>query len=319
MKVTGTIAQHIQEIFRCIQGGQGWCKDEGQVYVALLDHWAVLKDYELKHQLLKNLVLRYATIERNLAELNSKLVELNQLKNRFLGFAAHDLRNPLSSIRGLSEIMLTEMTGPLTEEQREFLSTIYAASRDMLALVNDLLDISVIESGRLDLKIQQDSMKTLIRERLRIFKLAAESKGIQFSTDFEDLPEVPFDRNRIAQVIDNLVGNAVKLAPAESTIEVRLWQQAGFAKVSVEDEGPGIAAEDQPLIFGEFQRIGGQNPSGEKGTGLGLAIAKRIIEAHRGYLEVRSTLGVGSTFSFAIPAEVEHGASQEAQGDYCRG
>jgi two-component system, sensor histidine kinase and response regulator len=312
MKATETIARYIQDIVKCIQDGRGWSQDEGQVYIALLDHWAVLKDYELKHQLLKNLVLRYATIERNLAELNDKLVELNQLKNRFLGFAAHDLRNPLSSIRGLSEIMLTEMTGPLTEEQREFLSTIYSASRDMLALVNDLLDISVIESGRLDLKIRLDSFKAVIRERLRIFKLAAESKGIRFTTAFGGLPDVPFDRNRIAQVIDNLVGNAVKVAPAESTIAIRLWEDAGFAKVSVQDEGPGIAPEDQPLIFGEFQRIGGQDPSGEKGTGLGLAIAKRIVEAHRGYLELQSALGVGSTFSFAIPMEEEHGGSQEA-------
>lgn len=307
MKVTEVIA-------KCIQDGRGWCRDESSVYLALLDHWAILKDYELKHQLLKNLVLRYATIERNLAELNEKLVELNQLKNRFLGFAAHDLRNPLSSIRGLSEIMLTEMTGPLTEEQREFLSTIYAASRDMLTLVNDLLDISVIESGRLDLKIRLDSLKVLIRERLRIIKLAAESKGIRFITDFGGLPDVPFDRNRIAQVIDNLVCNAVKLAPAESTIGIRLWEDEGFARVSVQDEGPGISPEDQPLIFGEFHRIRGQEPNSERGTGLGLAIAKRIVEAHRGHLEVQSALGVGSTFSFAIPMEEEHGGSQEAQG-----
>jgi two-component system sensor histidine kinase/response regulator len=152
----------------------------------------------------------------------------------------------------------------------------------------------------------------LIRERLRIFKLAAESKGIHFTTDFKELPEVPFDRNRIAQVIDNLVSNAVKAAPAESRIGVRLWEDAGFAKVSVQDEGPGIALEDQPLIFGEFQRVGGKNSSTEKGTGLGLAIAKRIVEAHRGHLQVQSALGVGSTFSFAIPTEEEHGGSQEA-------
>lgn len=312
MKVTDIIAECIRD---------GWSSDQeaDKVFVALLDHWAVQKDYELKHQLLKNLVLRYATTERNLTELNDKLIELNQLKNRFLGFAAHDLRNPLSSIRGLSEIMLTEITGALTEEQREFLSTIYAASRDMLALVNDLLDISVIESGRFDLKIQSDSLKTLIRERLRILKLAAERKSIHFIMEFAELPDVPFDRNRIAQVIDNLIGNAVKFSPAESTIRVRFWRDGKFARVSVQDEGPGIAPDDQHRIFGEFQRIEGSGHGVEKGTGLGLAIARRIVEAHQGVLEVQSTLGVGATFSFAIPMEDQHGGSEKAQSADCGG
>jgi two-component system sensor histidine kinase/response regulator len=310
MKVTEAISA-------CIFEGECPDNESGQLFTTLLEHWAVQKDYELKNELLKNLVLRYATVERQLAELNEKLMELNQLKNRFLGFAAHDLRNPLSSIRGLSELMLSDITGPLAEEQREFLSTIYAASRDMLELVNDLLDISVIESGRLDLNIRRDSLKAVIRERLRILKLPAERKDIRFVTDFQNLPEVPFDRNRMAQVIDNVIGNAVKFSPTGSEITIRMFDESGMAIVSVHDEGPGIAIEDQQRIFGEFQKIRVQSPGGEKGTGLGLAIAKRIVEGHRGILEVQSEVGVGTTFRFAIPMEEEHGASEEAQSAYC--
>jgi two-component system sensor histidine kinase/response regulator len=307
MKVTDAISN-------CILEGECPENDNGQLFTTLLEHWATQKDHELKHELLKNLVLRYATVERELAELSDKQMELNQLKNRFVGIAAHDLRNPLSSIRGLSELMLSDITGPLAEEQREFLSTIYAASRDMLNLVNDLLDISVIESGRLDLKIQRDSLKLLVRERLHIVKLLAERKDIRFVTDFQKLPDVPFDRNRLSQVVDNLIGNAVKYSPVGSTITVRLFEAGGMAVVGVSDEGSGIAPEDQQRIFGEFQKIRVQHAEAEKSTGLGLAIAKRIVEGHRGVLTVRSEVGSGSTFSFAIPMEEDHGGREEAEG-----
>jgi two-component system, sensor histidine kinase and response regulator len=310
MKVTDAISN-------CILEGVCPENDNGQLFTTLLEHWATQKDHELKHELLKNLVLRYATVERELAELSTKQMVLSQLKNHFLGFAAHDLRNPLSSIRGLSELVLSDIAGPLTDEQREFLSTIYAASRDMLNLVNDLLDISVIESGRLDLKIQRDSLKLLVRERLRIMKLLAERKDIRFVTDLQKLPDVPFDRNRMAQVIDNLIGNAVKFSPAGSSIIVRVFEAGGMAVVNVSDEGPGIAPADQQRIFGEFQKISVQHAEGEKGTGLGLAIAKRIVEAHQGILAVQSEEGAGSTFSFAIPMEEHYGGCEEAEGVDC--
>jgi two-component system sensor histidine kinase/response regulator len=307
MKVTDAISN-------CIVEGVCPENDSGQLFTTLLEHWATQKDHELKHELLKNLVLRYATVERELAELSDKQMELNQLKNRFVGIAAHDLRNPLSSIRGLSELMLSDITGPLAEEQREFLSTIYAASRDMLNLVNDLLDISVIESGRLDLKIQRDSLKLLVRERLHIVKLLAERKDIRFVTEFQNLPAVPFDRNRLSQVVDNLIGNAVKYSPVGSAITVRLFEAGETAIVSVSDEGPGIAPENQQRIFGEFQKIRVPHAEAEKSTGLGLAIAKRIVEGHRGILTVQSEVGSGSTFSFAIPMEEDYGGREEAEG-----
>jgi len=285
----------------CARDRTHYSEAEAKLYGQILNYWAVLKDYELRNQLLKSLVLDYAALERQIANMNDKLVEADQLKNRLLGFVAHDLRSPLSAVRGLSEIMLSDMIGQLTAEQREFVSTIQTASSEMLALVNDLLDISVIESGRLDLRIGQCALAPLILERLKIFRVAAENKGINFVTDFRNVREAAVDRRRIAQVIDNLIGNAVKFSPANTAIRIGLCEDAGFVRVSVEDEGPGIAPENHQLIFGEFRKIAGDGPTSKANIGLGLAIAKRIIEAHLGELSVKSALGLGSTFSFAIP------------------
>jgi two-component system sensor histidine kinase/response regulator len=269
----------------------------------LMEYWATEKDYELKNQLLKGLVLKYAAAERDLVELNAKLVELNQLKNRFLGFAAHDLRNPLISIRGLSEMLLCEAAGALGDEQKELLATINTASSEMLTLVNDLLDISVIESGKIELRIKHGSLVKLVQERIRINKILAEKKRIRLHEDFDEMPYVPFDANRIGQVIDNLIGNAVKFSPPDSNIFISVCQEGTMARVSVRDAGPGLAKEEQTLAFGEFQKLKVLPTGGEKGTGLGLAIAKRIVEAHRGIVQVESQQGAGAIFSFFIPME----------------
>jgi two-component system, sensor histidine kinase and response regulator len=285
-----------------------------RLFTLLLEYWAKEKDYELDNQLLKTLVLKYAAAERELVELNERLLELNQLKNKFLGFAAHDLRNPLISIRGLSDIMLSEAMGKLTEEQKEFLATINTAGTEMLALVNDLLDISVIESGKIELSIKSASFEQVIKDRIRMNIFLADRKQISLHEEYAELPRVPMDVNRIGQVFDNLLGNAVKFAPVGSNVFISAAAEGTMAKVSVRDEGPGIANDDQQRIFGEFQKIGISSAGGEKGTGLGLAIAKRIVEAHRGVLQVESQNGAGSTFSFAIPMEDCHDANEPPQG-----
>jgi signal transduction histidine kinase len=230
-----------------------------------------------------------------------KLVELNQLKNKFLGIAAHDLRNPLSSIRGFSEILLSEGAGPLSEEQKEFLTIIYHASEGMLALVNNLLDISVIESGKLDLQLKRQPLQKLLAERLRMSRIIGEKKQIGLQATCEEIPDVLVDGNRIAQVIDNLIGNALKFSPPGSMVYITLRREGEAAKISVRDQGPGISPQDQAKMFGEFQRLSAKPTGGEKSSGLGLAIVKKIVEAHKGSLGVESQLGLGSTFFFTIP------------------
>ncbi|HXW69266.1 MAG TPA: histidine kinase dimerization/phospho-acceptor domain-containing protein, partial [Dissulfurispiraceae bacterium] len=153
-----------------------------------------------------------------LEKTNKELSELNLLKNKFLGIAAHDLRNPLSSINGLTEVLLTNVFGPLTDEQKEYLTIINTTSNEMLFLVNDLLDIAVIESGKIELDVQPHSLTKLLLDRIRLSSVIAEKKGIVISHETGDLPEVSFDLKRIAQVIDNLIGNAIKFSPAGSGI-----------------------------------------------------------------------------------------------------
>ncbi|MCK8600938.1 sensor histidine kinase [Desulfoferrobacter suflitae] len=262
----------------------------------LLEYWATEKDYELKNQLLNNLTKKHADSTR-------KLVELNQQKNRFLGIAAHDLRNPLTSIRGLSEILLSEADGPLSKEQREYLGVIHSASSGMLTLVNNLLDISVIESGKFDLDTSIGSLKSLIEERIRIHKVLAKKKNILLVEALPDIGEQRFDSSKIAQVVDNLLSNAIKFSPRGRHIYIDLSHAGDQARVSVRDEGPGIPLEHQETIFGEFHRLKARPTGGEKSTGLGLAIAKRIVEAHGGTLQVESQVGTGATLSFTLPIE----------------
>jgi len=272
----------------------------------LLEYWAIELDYEIKSQLLNKLLLKYAAAMR-------KLVELNQLKSRFLGIAAHDLRNPLTSIRGLSEILLAAATGPLNEDQKEYLTIINSASDGMLALVNNLLDIRVIESGNLELQVRQDSLQEVLTERIRIYRNLAKEKSIHIIDSFSDVPSFSFDRNKIAQVVDNLLGNAIKFSPPGTRVTISLGADSNVARVGIQDEGSGIPEEDQAKIFGEFQRSRTRPTGGEKSTGLGLAIAKKIVEAHHGTLGVRSLAGWGSLFTFTLPLGHYNDGSQETE------
>lgn len=262
----------------------------------LVDYWAMEKDHELKHELLMQLVLRYAALER-------ELVRLNQLKNRFLGLAAHDMRNPLASIRGLAEVLLCDECQPLTTTQRELIATIHSASDGMLNLVNDILDLAAIESGRIQLQLEPSSLQCVMEERVRVNRVLAEKKRIALQESLSDLPPIPFDRNRIGQVIDNLLGNAIKYSPLGSSVLISLTRINGTAVVSVKDQGPGISEEDQVKLFDEFERLSARPTGGEKSTGLGLSIAKQIVEAHRGAMHIESEVGTGTTFSFSLPME----------------
>lgn len=245
--------------------------------------------------------LRLRHLMKELETRNRELVDLNDLKNKFLGMASHDLRNPLASIRGFSEILLDDGDDLPQETREEFLKIIYSVSDNMSNMVNDLLDISVIESGKLELQLQPGSLKKLTEERIRIHETIAEKKKIAFHTSFADVPDFPFDPNRISQVLDNLIGNAVKFSPFDKKIFISLEREGEMAKVSVRDEGPGILPEDQKKLFQHFQKLSARPTGGETSSGLGLAIVKKMVEAHHGVVGVHSQAGSGATFSFKIP------------------
>lgn len=193
--------------------------------------------------------------------------------------------------------------GYVSEDQKEFLQIIHSTSEEMLTLVNDLLDVSVIESGKLELQCQKGSINSLIEDRIKINKVIAKKQNITLHSDLAEIPESMFDPNRITQVMDNLISNAIKFSPHDLNIYVTSKMHNNMVRVSVKDEGPGISKEDQSRLFGEFQRLAAQPTDGEKSTGIGLSIVKKIVEVHGGTISVFSKLGEGATFSFELPKD----------------
>ena len=234
-------------------------------------------------------------------EAEERLKELNKLKDTYLGIAAHDLRNPLSSIRGMSQ-MLVEME--LDDgTKRSFLESIYRVSNQMLTLVNDLLDVSVIESGKFDLRLTEENLSKLAKERAELVAGSAEKKQIKLTTDLQEVSNSLFDPDRMRQVIDNLLTNAIKFSPAGTTVDLACRQTKQSLEISVADQGPGIPSEDIDKLFGTFQKLSVQPTAGEKSTGLGLSIVKQIVNAHGGEITVDSKVGKGSVFTVRIPVE----------------
>lgn len=231
-----------------------------------------------------------------------KLAELNKEKNRFLGIAAHDIRNPLSHIKGFSKLLIE---GNLSkEEQKDFLDIIHSSSEELLRLVNDMLDVSAIESGKFSMNKTWGDMTKLIKRRVYLNQAIAEKKGIKIETDLTPVTEAYFDSDRISQVLDNLLSNAIKFSPKNSSIKVFLKSDNINVIVEVKDEGPGIPKNEQAKLFGEFQKLSTKTTSGEKSTGLGLAIVRKIVEVHGGQICLgNSANNKGSNFVFTIPVK----------------
>jgi signal transduction histidine kinase len=241
------------------------------------------------------------TRTEELTRANQKLVELNDLKNKFLGMASHDLRNPLASIRGFSKYLLEKGKQVKEETRDEFLTTIKTVSGNMLELISNLLDISVIESGQLKLEPEITSMQKLVEEKIHLQQILADKKNISLHTEFGDVSEFSFDANRMGQVVDNLLSNAVKYSPPEKDVFVELSCKEDKVRFSVRDQGPGISHEERDKLFQHFQKLSAKPTGGESSSGLGLAIAQRIVEEHGGSIGVESEPGEGANFYFELP------------------
>lgn len=277
-------------------------KDENIHDTVLFSVNQALDKYYLQKQNIK-LMKALEKTNNELREKNTELMELNQLKNKFLGIAAHDLRGPLSGIIGLSGILLEKHIQMPSDRVDECVKMIHTTAKNMLQLVNELLDISVIESGKLELKPQKGSLRKLISDRIRMNKIQADNKNLTIQVNFEDIPDCWFDPIRIAQVFDNLMSNAIKYSPRDTQITIGICQEKDKIKVSVQDQGPGISPDDQDRVFGEFQKLSARPTGGESSTGLGLAIAKKMIEAHHGSIHVESIAGKGANFYFLLPIQ----------------
>ena len=222
---------------------------------------------------------------RMLAEQQKALVEqlskADAAKNRFLGMAAHDLRNPLAGIRGLSEFLLDDSMGTLSEDQLDLVNNIQTASQGMLQLVNELLDLATIESGELKIDRKNTDLIELSGKSIFFAKINAEKKGT--TIEFDPSPtsaEISVDPEKIKQVIDNLLSNAIKYSPPSSNVRIELNSTENEQSISVKDQGPGIPDGERDKLFKDFGRLSVQPTAGEKSTGLGLAICRKIVEAH---------------------------------------
>lgn len=242
------------------------------------------------------------TAQRELAKKNVELGKLNDQKNQFLGMAAHDLRNPLSVILTLSEFLLDKSMKITPNEQEEFIRRIRSSSEFMLRLVNDLLDISKIEAGKLALDLEPIDLGAVIEDNLALNRILADKRQIKLSLiQDKSIPRMMLDPAKIEQVLNNLIVNAIKFSPAGGAVEVRLVKSENDVTISVSDQGPGIPEGEFHKLFNPFEKTSAKSPTKEKGTGLGLAIVKKIVSGHQGRIWVESHVGKGSTFHVTLP------------------
>jgi len=243
-----------------------------------------------------------ANLQREMVKKNAALTKLNEEKNRLLGMAAHDLRSPLGIIQVYSEFLETEAAPSLSEEHREFITTIKDTCRFLLRMVSDLLDVTAIESGTLRLERAPCDLPALIAHNVALNRVLAGPKRIAVEFDPpKDFPLACLDPEKIGQVLNNLIGNAVKFSHPGTSVRVTLGHEDGSARIAVEDQGQGIPAADLSSLFKPFGKASVRGTAGEKSTGLGLAIARRIVEGHGGKISVTSKVGKGSQFVFCVP------------------
>ena len=236
-------------------------------------------------------------------EIQQKSNELeiaNRHKSEFLANMSHELRTPLNAIIGFSEVLLQGIFGETNEKQKEYLEDVLASGKHLLALINDILDLSKIEAGRMDLDLSTFSLANALDSGMTIIRERATRHGITLHAVVPaDLPPIQADERKVKQVLYNLLSNAVKFTPDGGRIDVRVLRANAHVRIEVHDNGIGIAPEDQQRIFEEFRQVGRERS--REGTGLGLTLTKRFVELHGGEIDVVSAPGKGSTFSFTIP------------------
>lgn len=233
-----------------------------------------------------------------------QLSRANAAKNKFLGMAAHDLRNPLASIRGLSEFLREGAVGPLTPDQVELVDTIHGAAQSMLDMVNELLDVATIESGELKVALEAHNLVDVLAKSVALTNMEAVKK--QTRVVFEPHAAsvvIMIDAPKMKQVVDNLLSNAVKYSPPGSTVTavIGLNPDASSCYFAVRDQGPGIPENERDKLFKDFSRLSAKPTGGEKSTGLGLAICRKIVEAHRGTIAAENLPGRGCEFRVILP------------------
>lgn len=238
--------------------------------------------------------------QKELARTNVELEKGSRLKNEFLSDMSHELRTPLNAVIGFSELLLGDTYGQLAPTQRDRVTDIATAGRQLLALVNDILDLSRIEAGRVELKVTDIDLRSTVEDACTLMVPIADQKKVTVDTVLPPSPlVVAADPDRVRQVMVNLLSNAIKFTPASGRVELRASAEDGMARIEVRDTGIGISAEDARKLFAPFTQLKGGVSAG--GAGLGLSISKRLVELMAGEIGLESTVGKGSVFYFKLP------------------
>jgi signal transduction histidine kinase len=237
-----------------------------------------------------------------LGQLYRQIEAANQHKSEFLANMSHELRTPLNAIIGFSEVLLERLFGDLNEKQDEYLKDIHSSGKHLLSLINEILDLSKIEAGRMELEPSHFSLDGSIGDALTLIRERAQKHGITLGQDVDPgLGEITADERKFKQILLNLLSNAVKFTPDGGRIDVLARREESNALISVRDTGIGIAPSDQAAVFEEFRQVGTDFTRKSEGTGLGLTLTKKFVELHGGRIRLESEPGKGSTFTFTIP------------------
>jgi two-component system, NtrC family, sensor kinase len=247
------------------------------------------------------LAIQNARLFHEIERKSRELEVASQHKSEFLASMSHELRTPLNAVIGFSDVLLQGMFGETNEKQTEYLRDILASGQHLLSLINDILDLSKIEAGRMDLDVAAFDLPSAIDDAMLLMRERASRRGITLGRHVDEhLGEIRADQRKVKQVLLNLLSNAVKFTPEGGRIDVRAGLANGTAEISVTDTGIGIAAEDHDAVFEEFRQVGKADKKAE-GTGLGLALCRKFVELHGGRIWVKSQIGAGSTFTFTLP------------------
>ena len=240
---------------------------------------------------------------REIEDKSRQLETASRHKSEFLANMSHELRTPLNAILGFSEVLSDRMFGEINDKQAEYLSDILESGRHLLSLINDILDLSKIEAGRMELEATDFDLPSAIENTLMLVRERAHRRAITLARTIDErLAMIRGDERKVKQVLLNLLSNALKFTPDGGQIGVQAELRDGAAEISVTDTGVGIAPEDQEAVFEEFRQVGTASKKVE-GTGLGLAISRKFIELHGGRIWVKSQVGTGSTFAFTLPLQ----------------
>jgi signal transduction histidine kinase/CheY-like chemotaxis protein len=251
---------------------------------------------------LEEALARIEETNQQLRDTNQRLVEANRAKTEFLANVSHELRTPLNGILGFSDLLVDASFGELTDEQREFVHDIRDSGEHLLELINDILDLSKIEVGKMKIDRQDVEVPGTLRDVVAMMRSLAAKKNINLSWEVEDGIEMAsLDRGMFRQLLVNLMSNAVKFTPDSGKVTIGAERDGETLRVVVQDTGIGIAAEDRAKIFQEFYQVDGSYSRKYQGTGLGLALVDRMMKLHGGSIEVASESGHGSTFTCTFP------------------